>query len=394
MQKYKMANCLLLKLFAIEMRRWLYLIWHLLQMFKHHNRRRGYRRARPDMTLEILRETVIRDKPHLPRFSRILLVAASVALTLGLANTIADAQDTLIVLRPVPAKTKKGQKHTAIVTTPIVQSDVAEIKVGGKPVNITAWTPLLKKGADQPAFGLQLVVLIDSEEQIGINEQFDDMKKLFNALPPNVEIAVGYLLQGKTKITQGFTTDRKIAGDALKQPQDTTLPKNDNGSPYQCLKDLANHWPDPDPKKLRAVMMITDGINRYNSFQGGDQDDPDVLATASLLVRAGIMPFPFFYMDPVIPQGRSEGGPLEGQNNFDLLASTTQGQALYDGQYAPATFDPLLQRFFSVLNSMAVATVDVKGSGFKTIDVKSSREDIGVNGPDGVTIGNVLASKK
>jgi hypothetical protein len=46
------------------------------------------------------------------------------------------------------------------------------------------------------------------------------------------------------------------------------------------------------------------------------------------------------------------------------------------------------------LNSMAVATVDIKGSGFKQIDVKSSREDLGVKAPDGVTVGNVLASKK
>jgi hypothetical protein len=345
------------------------------------------------MTLEILHPTMTPSPLRHRRFARILAPAGLLFLFIA-AGQVAAADDTLIVLRPVPAKTKKGEKHAAIITTPIVQSDVAEIRVGGKPVTITAWQPLLKKDANQPAFGLQLMVLIDSEEKIGIDEQFDDMKKLFNALPPNVEIGIGYLLQGKARIAQTFTTDRKLAGDALKVPQDTTLPKNDNGSPYACLKDLSNHWPDPDPKKLRAVLVFTDGINRYNSFQGNDQDDPDVVSTAVILGRAGIMPFPFFYMDPVIPQGRSEGGQLEGQADFDLLASTTQGQALYDGQYAPATFDPLLNRFFSVLNSMAVATVDIKGSGFKQIDVKSSREDLGVKAPDGVTVGNVLASKK
>jgi hypothetical protein len=339
------------------------------------------------MTPESLSKMTLQAKPRCSRFGRVLAVAS--VLLMFCAGGAAVAQGTLLVLRPVPVKTKKGQKHVAIVTAPIVQTDVAEIKIGGKPATITAWTPLLKGN-----FNLQLVVLLDSMEQLGINEQFDDMKKLFNALPPNVEIAVGYLLQGKAKITQGFTTDRQLAGAALKEPQDTALPKNDNGSPYQCLKDLANHWPEPDPKKLRAVLMFTDGINRFNSFQGGDQDDPDVLSASALLVRAGIMPFPFFYLDPVTPQGRSEGGQLDGQNNFDLLASTTQGQALYEGQYAPATFDPLLNRFYAVLNSMAVATLDTKGSGFKTVDVKSSREDLGVNAPDGVTLGNVLGGKK
>jgi hypothetical protein len=325
------------------------------------------------------------------RLLRLVAVAAAALLLFAAAGPVALAQDTptMIVLRPVPAKTKKGQKHVAILTTPLKQSDVGEIKVGGKVVTITKWEPVLNG-----PHNLQLVVLLDSMEQLGINEQFDDMRKLFDHLPANVEIAVGYMLQGKARITQGFTTDRKLAGDALKKPQDTTSPKNDNGSPYTCLKDLANHWPDYDPNKLRAVLMFTDGINRYNSFQGGDQDDPDVLSTAATLVRAGIMPFPFYYMDAVPPQGRNEGGQLEGQTNFDLLASTTQGQALYDGMYAPATFDPLLQRFFSVLNSMTIATVSLKGNGFKQIDLKPSAEDIGVNAPDGVSIGNLIPGRK
>ncbi len=342
------------------------------------------------MTPEMLMKPMVTAKPRISCFARVLAAAASVVLVFSMCGGVAAAQDsTLVVLRPVPAKTKKGEKHVAIITTPIVQSDVAELKIGGKVVKITGWTPVLKGD-----YKLQLMVLLDSMEQLGVNEQFDDMKKLFNGLPPNVSIGVGYLLQGKAKITQTFTYDRKVAGDALKEPQETTLSKNDNGSPYACLKDLANHWPDPDPHTLRAVLMFTDGINRYNSFQGGDQDDPDVLSAAALLVRAGIMPFPFYYMDPVTPQNRTEGGQLDGQTDFDLLASTTQGQALYNGQYAPATFDPLLNRFYEVLNSMAVATVATQGSGYKQIDVKSSREDLGVNAPDGVTLGNVLKTKK
>jgi hypothetical protein len=365
------------------------LVWHPF-LAQEHLKIDPKATGEPAMTPEILSERVARDTPRLPRFVRILAAAASVLLLFVAAAPIAAAQDTLLVLRPVPAKLKKGEKHAAIVTTPLVQSDVAEVDINGKPVQIKGWTPLLKGD-----YKLQLVVLIDSMEQIGVNEQFDDMKKLFNGLPANVEIAVGYLLQGKAKITQPFTTDRKLAGDALKEPQDTALPKNDNGNPFSCLRDLAAHWPNPDPKTLRAVLFFTDGIIRVNATpQGDDPQNPDVEAAQQTFERAGIMPFPFFYMDPVPPQGRSEGGQLEGQANFDQLTTGAQGQSLYEGQYAPATFDPLLNRFYSVLNSMAVATLDTKGSGFKRVDVKSSREDIGVQGPDGVTLGNVLASKK
>lgn len=315
--------------------------------------------------------------------------AALMVVSVVSAQPAAAQTPTAIVLRPGPPK-QKGQRNrrSQLITTPLKKEDVGEIKVGGKPVEITGWTPVMKGD-----YGLQLVVLMDSMEQIGVNEQFDDMRKLFDHMPDNVEIAVGYLLQGKAKITQGFTKDRKLAGDALKQPQDTTSPKNENGDPYQCLRDLAVHWPQPDPKKLRAVLMITDGIVRSNSFQSGDQDDPDVLSASASMVRAGIMPFPFFYLDPVVPQGRSEGGQMEGQNNFDVLTSTTGGFSLYEGQYAPGTFDPLLQKFFAVLQTMTVATVNISGSGYKQIDIKPANDSVGIVAPDGVTIGNVLKSK-
>jgi hypothetical protein len=311
------------------------------------------------------------------------------AVVLGAVAVPAQAQ-TYLVLRPVPPKDKKDRKkgNNGIITTPLKKSDIGELKLNGKATEVTAISPLL--GGD---FGLQLVVLLDSMEKIGVNEQFDDMRKLFDHLPPNVEIGVGYMLQGKIRWAQLPTKDRKLAGDALKEPEDTASPKNDNGGPYNCLKYLSNHWPDPDPKKMRAVLMITDGVNRYNSFQGSDQDDPDVVAAAALLVRSGIMPFPFFYLDPVIPQGRSEGGQMDGQTNFDLLAATTQGYPLWEGQYAPATFDPLLEKFFSVLESMSVVTLNTTGNGYKQIDVTSSDPSLGINAPDGVTLGNVLKTK-
>ena len=332
-----------------------------------------------------------RGRSWLSRKLRVLTVACAAAVVFGAVAAMPSTAQTptAIVLRPGVAKAKKGQSSHVVISTPLKKEDIAELKMGGKAVEITGWTPVMKGD-----YGLQLVVLMDSMEQIGINEQFDDMRKLFDHLPDNVEIAVGYLLQGKAKITQGFTKDRKLAGDALKEPQDTASPKNDNGDPYQCLRDLAVHWPDPDPKKLRAVLVITDGIVRANSFQGGDQEDPDVVSTAAALVRAGIMPFPFYYLDAVVPQGRSEGGQLEGQNNFDVLTSTTGGFSLYEGQYAPGTFDPLLQKFFSVLQSMTVATVNAQGSGFKQIDIKPASDAVGVVAPDGVTIGNVLKTKK
>ena len=136
----------------------------------------------------------------------------------------AHAQDTptLLVLRPIPRAQTKTQEID-LNTKPMLQSDLTEIKIGGKPATITAWTPLLNGPTT-----LQLVVLLDSQQRIGINTEFDDIRNFFVSLPSNVEIAVAYMLQGKAKFAQPFTTDRILAGKALHTPskEDVLSPKN------------------------------------------------------------------------------------------------------------------------------------------------------------------------
>src|SRR5690349_7041081 len=104
-------------------------------------------------------------------------------------------------------------------------------------------------------------------QMIGGNGQFDSIKKFVNELPPNIEVGLGYMLQSKVIVAQTFTMDRAAVGNAMKQKTmaEAANPKNDNGNPYSCLRDLAAHWPSPDPGKLRAVLMFTDGIIRNNA---------------------------------------------------------------------------------------------------------------------------------
>ncbi len=332
-------------------------------------------------------------KPYFCSTALILIAAASVVFCAACPVAAAQDTSTLLVLRPIPAKSKGKQADPA--TPPVLQSDVSGIKIGGKPAAITAWTPLLKGPTT-----LQLVVLLDPQQRIGLYGQFDAIKNLFNSLPPNVEIAVGYMLQGKTKIDQIFTADRTLAGNALhlQTEEEAASPKNNNGNIYYCLEDLAVNWPDPDPKKVRAVLLFTDGIGRSASvrssgatIEGTLQLNPDVDVASQFLIRAGIAPFPFYYVDLVPLAGQKSGSGYIG--NLDQLTAETNGQALYDGPLPPRTFGPLLYRFYSILDSEAVVTVAAKGSGLKTLDIKSSREDIKVAGPNEVMIGNGMPKK-
>jgi hypothetical protein len=316
-----------------------------------------------------------------------LLAAAGLAIFAFSAVAPALAQTpTLIVVRALPAKLKKGDTTAAL--PPLTQADISEIKIGGKPAPIKAFDPVLKG-----AHTLQLMILLDSMQMIGGNGQFDSIKKFISTMPDNVEVGLGYMLQGKVVVAQPFTKDRDLVGAAMKEKtrEEAANPKNDNGNPYSCLRELAAHWPQADPAKLRAVLMFTDGVIRGNGqAQGGDQLNPDVDGASQSLQRAGIIPYPFFWLD--YPSIHSVGGQLEGQTNFSQLTADTGGEALYEGQFAPGTFDPLLNKLYSVLASEAVVTVDAPGNPgkFTRLDIKSSREDIKVNGPDSVMIGNVL----
>jgi len=332
---------------------------------------------------------------HLQPKSRLWLIAAAGAVLVFSAlapdAAVAQATPTFVVVRAMPAKTKKGETFATL--PPLLKSDVAEVKIGGKHAEVTDFVPLLKG-----PHGLQLMVLLDSMEMIGVNGQFDDLNKFFRDLPPNVEIGLGYLLQGNAKIAQGFTTDRSLLAKAehLQTREEAANPKNDNGNPYSCLRQLAAHWPDPDPNKMRAVLVFTDGIIRGNSQGQNGQLNPDVAGTSDALQRAGIVPYPFFYMDPITPDpNRSEGGQLEGQEYFSELSAASGGAALDEGMFAPSTFGPLLNKLYTILDSEAVMTVAANGKPGKltTLDIKSTRDDIKIFGPDQVMIGNVLGKK-
>ncbi len=120
-------------------------------------------------------------------------VVCALLLFCGIAPAArAHAQTpTLIVVRAMPVKAKKAEDFPAL--PPLTNSDIGEVKIGGKTAPVTGFVPLLH-GPHSPV--LQLMVLLDSEQMLGANGQFADIKQFFKDLPPNVEIGVGWLLQG------------------------------------------------------------------------------------------------------------------------------------------------------------------------------------------------------
>ena len=321
-----------------------------------------------------------------------LLAAAACILLFSFAaseNAAAQSTPTLIVVRGMPIHSKIDENF--LPQPPLTKADIGQVKIGGKVAPVTDVQPVL--GGPHV---LQLMVLLDSEQMLGAGGQFEQIKKFFHDMPPNIEIGVGWLLQGKVVVTQPFTTDRDLAGKALvaKTREEAANPKNDNGNPFQCLAYLAAHWPTPDPNKLRAVLMFNDGTIRSNGQQqSGDQVNPDVMSAALKLELASIIPYPFFWQDPIIADpNRSGGTAVEAADNFGQMDARAGGAGLYEGMFAPGSLEPLLNRLYSTLKSESVLTVDdpFKPGTEKSLDLKSTRDDIKLFGPDQVVAGNVL----
>ncbi len=321
-----------------------------------------------------------------------ILVAATCALLLffAAAPPAAAQTPTLYVVRGMPMHAKLTENF--LFQAPLTKADIGQIKIGGKPVPVTDFQPLLNG-----PHGLQLMVLFDSWQMLGAGPgQFDDIKQFFKDMPPNVEIGVGWLLQGKVVVTQPFTTDRDLAGKALvaKTREQAANPKNDNGNPYSCLQDLAIHWPTPDPGKLRAVLMFSDGTMRGNAMaNSGDQVDPNILSAGEKMELAGIVSYPFFWQDPIIADpNRSSGSAVEAADNFSQMDALTGGTALVEGMFAPGSLAPLLNRLYSTLKSEAVLTLSDpdKPGKMSRIDLKSTRDDIKLFGADQIVSGNKL----
>lgn len=342
------------------------------------------------MTMEFNSISSTQDKPRCAGSARFLSAAASaLLLILAVAPDTLAQTPTAIVLRAIPVRSKRGDSSTPL--PPLTLADIAQIKIGGKVAPVVSFTPLLNG-----PHVLQLMVLLDSNQMLGANGQFDELKSFLSSLPGNVEIGLGWLLQGQVKVVQEFTMDRDAVYKQLipQTREQAANPKNDNGNPFACLRYLASHWPDADPAKLRAVLMFSDGIIRSNSEPGGDLNSNSDASDAALkLERDSIVPYPFYWQDPIpaIPTRSTAGTTPGGQDELSQVVIDASGAALYEGLFAPVSLTPLLSRLYSILNSESVVTVNSldKPGKFSNLDIKSTRDDIKIFAPDQVTTGNV-----
>jgi hypothetical protein len=268
-----------------------------------------------------------------PGFS--LCAALASALTLGglilpafspLLAQDADGASTIVTVEP-----KRGGE-----TVEQVPQTAVKAKVNGKNAEVAGWNAFTAK-ATQP--NLQLVLLIDDGARASLGLQLPELLKFINQQAPTTEVTVAYMRNGTAQLTTPFTTDHAKAAQMLRVPLSAA---GVNGSPYFSLSDLIKRWPAHAPEERREVVMITDGIDRYNGLRY-DPSNPYITATIRDAIRNRIVVYSIYYHNAGFAD-RTAAGVNSGQNYLTQLCAAVGGEFFYQGFGNPVDFTPYLDQ--------------------------------------------------
>lgn len=237
-----------------------------------------------------------------------------------------------------PQSQNPGGEGHAIVTilpahdgerAPVLSAQDLKVKVSGRPSSIVNWTPL-----HGPNSRLELVLLIDSSARSSLGEQLGDITGFVKEMPANAKVGIAYMMNGSARLAGPLSSDAQEVLRGLQLPMGTA---GSDASPYFCLSDLAKHWPSTDGSARREVVMVTDGVDRYNLRY--DPDDPYVQSAITDSVRAGLVVYAMYWMG----RGQIDRSDYESNAGQNLLLEVTQatgGNSYWEGSGNPVSFSP------------------------------------------------------
>jgi hypothetical protein len=291
-------------------------------------------------------------------------------------------------VRPLLAQESSNARAIVTVTTKSTEDAVVvprqsiNLYENRKLQDVTGWNPLRGERA-----GLQLVVLLDDSSRGNLGNQLNELKTFLLALPPTTQVAIGYMRNGAPNLMQNFTSDHAAAAQSLRLP---TGSSGINGSPYFCLSALAKQWPGGDSNVRREVIMVTDGVDRYNGARF-DPEDPYVQAATSDAQKAGLIVYSIYYRGA----GRLDRNALVvdgGQNYLTQLSNSTGGQVYLEGLGNPVSFAPFLSDIQRKLqNQYELTFVSSSKPGLQSIKVKTTQPNTSLKFPERVPVGGVTA---
>jgi hypothetical protein len=303
-----------------------------------------------------------------------------VALALLAVSTVVSASDPnvtgvpakmVITVRPATGAQPSGSQPATL------EPGELTVQRGNTPVSVIGLQRLTGDLADMQLF----VLLDDSTRSASLSLQFPELKTFLAELPSSAQVAVGYMRNGSFSLVQAFTTDHQKDVTALRLP--LAVP-GENGSPYFALSDLAKHWPSKASTGRRAVLMLTDGIDRYWGAQV--MDDPYVDAAVRDALKAGVVVYSIYLRGAGVGE-RSGWVTLAGQSHLMEVSEETGGFAYFQGTGDPVTISTFLSDLQDRLANQYQVTIEGSNEkGVQPVKLRTELPGLKVEGPTHVYV--------
>ena len=200
--------------------------------------------------------------------------------------------------------------------------------------------------------GMQLFVFLDdATRSSSLGLQLPALKSFLKSLPASTQVAAGYMRNGTFALVQPFTTDHQAAAESLRLP--AAIP-GENGSPYFALSDLVKHWPSTEPTGRRAVMVLTDGVDRY--YSASQVDDPYVDTAIEDSLKNNVTVYSIYLRGAGL-YGRNIWLTNLAQSRLGQVSQETGGYAYFQDLDDPVTITPFLDDFSERLQHQYQVTI-------------------------------------
>jgi len=276
---------------------------------------------------------------------------------------------------------------------PPLQKEDVKVKQGK---NFLQVTQLIPAQGDNAA--LQLMILIDDTLNTSAGNNLTDLKNFISAQPTSTVIGVGYMSNAGVNIAQNFTADHDLAVKAVRLPRGAFSTMD---SPYLSLINLAKGW--PQQKVRRAVLMVTDGIDRLR----GEQPQPsrlgpnfgtvyhsmptisiDATSASEISQRYTVIVYSIYAVG-VGRAGRSSWDLQVGLSGLSKISNETGGETFSLGTSQLVSFQPYLERMQKMLSNqyyVVFQAVPRKKAGLQRVNVQTELSNSELLAPNNVWV--------
>ena len=225
--------------------------------------------------------------------------------------------------------------------------------------------------------GMQLFILLDdSTRSQSLSIHLPALRTFLQSLPASTQVAVGYMQSGSFAMTQPFTSDHQKAANSFRLP--LSIP-GENGSPYFALSDLVQHWPSKEATGRRAVLMLTDGVDRY--WGTSVMEDPYMNEAIKGALQKGVMVYSIYLRGSGL-YGRSAWVTDFAQSRLIQLTEETGGYAYFEAFSDPVDIEPFLKDLANRLDNQYRITIQAfNRKGVQPVKLRTEMPGLKISGP-------------